>query len=238
MSRKSLENIGKEVLRNVVSQTGHTVTNLANLCGVTRSGFNAWLSNGKLPMEQLEKIMVYAAFNGAEIVDNPKPISFGDKTFIPDFSVKPKNLDHFITVEVKKRKPDLFEIQHLQAVKVDAIVYLERDQVKVEFFDGNLALKELEHQFETEHGEGTFSNPEPSNAPLTVAPSGTPYARHSYLLRPNSGETISISLPTDLTSKEAERLCLYIKSHVVTDEGSSIKKRNKTERRQKQTKRK
>ncbi len=227
MSRKQLENIGIEVMRRIVDQSGHTVTDLAKYCNITRSGFNVWLASGKVPLKQFERVMVMAAFKDAEVTENTKPTFSDSKAFIPDFNVKLKGSPVTLLVDAKLSKPDMFTRKYLQAAKVDAVVYLENGKAKYELFDGNLAMKELRHMFEATNGEGTFDDPMPSNIPVVVKPDGE-YARHSYLLRPSTGHTVQIELPIDLTAKEAERLSLYIRSFVIEMENKpKIKKERK-----------
>lgn len=229
MSRKQLENIGIDVLKSIVDQSGYTVTDLAKLCNITRSGFNVWLSSGKVPLKQFERLMVLAAFKDAEVTENTKPTFSDAKAFIPDFKVKLKNSPVSLLVDAKLTKPDVFTRKYLQAAKVDAVVYLENGQAKYELFDGNLAMKELKHMFEATNGEGTFEDPMPSNIPIVVKPNGE-YVRHSYLLRPSTGHTVQIELPVDLTAKEADRLSLYIRSLVTEME---YKPKAKKERKKK-----
>ncbi len=219
MSRIHLETIGKEKLRKLVDQTGLTVTALAERCGITRSGFNVWLLNGKLPIKQLEKILVIAAFKNAEISDKPEPIQLGDKTFIPDFVIKPEGESNFLTVEVKLNGVTSDQLNMLQKVGVDAVVSVEGESVKVSFLSGS-AINNIAANL----AETRFANPLSSSVSTVMTAIGNTH--YSYLLRPSTNGTITMELPMDLTAREAERLSLYIKS-LVSSDGPSPKQQIK-----------
>jgi hypothetical protein len=222
MSRKHLETIGRERLRKIVDQTNLTVTALAQRCKITRSGFNVWLLNGKLPTEQLEKILVIAAFNEAEIDDKPEPILLGDKSFIPDFIVTPKDSSHSLKVEVKLSGINTAQEESLRKVGVDVVVFLEGDVVRKIPLDTvsitNASVIEPSRKLE-----------------VTKAPDSAFSARHSFLLRPSSGQMVNIEVPVDLTVHEATRLALYIQS-LVSDTKSHIQKNKNTSKRLKRVK--
>lgn len=226
MSRKRLEMVGRERLRKIVEQTNLTVTALAQRCNVTRSGFNVWLLNGKLPIEQLEKILVIAAFNDAEIDDKPQPIHLGDKDFIPDFIVTPSGASRPLTVEVKPNGINLLQVDMLKNVGVDAVVFLEGDQVNKVMLEKKSASTDENRQAPAKAIGSDLSK----KSELATLQGAVANAKYSYLLRPTSGQMVNLELPVDLSDREAERLALYIKSLVATETPHSQKVISKSKR--------
>lgn len=228
MSRKRLESIGRERLRKIVEQTNLTVTALAERCNVTRSGFNVWLLKGKLPIEQLEKLLVIAAFKDAEIDDKPEAIHLGDKDFVPDFIVTPKGADHPLIVEVKPNGINLLQIDVLKDVGVNAVVFLEGDEVRTLMFE----RKPPAGADKRERDQTTQVPPE-----IAALQGAVGSAKYSYLLRPTSGQMVHLELPINLTEREADRLALYLKSLVASEQPSpqsnlkKIKRANRRDRR-------
>jgi hypothetical protein len=194
-----LEPIGKERLRKIVDQTNLTVTALAKMCNVTRSGFNVWLRKGMLPIEQLEKILVIAAFPGADISDDPAPFYYGDKKVVPDFLVKPKDSKASLTVEVKLDEVDQLQIDAMKRVGIGAVVFLKEDIVTT------LILTSIEQSARQEEQVALNSHKDGLQ--------GENF-RFDYLLRPHLQHAVHFELPLDLTEREAERIALYIKSLV------------------------